>query len=51
MGDRLVITIHLPVAMDKVNTVLRALSDEWPKAVLETGHEDGWHIDVGPDDG
>ena len=44
MADRIVITIHLPAALDDVSHVLNAVAERWPTATVDTNHEDGWWI-------
>jgi hypothetical protein len=50
MGDRITIVIHLPVPVDKFNRVVAAVSASWPEAKLDVNHEEGWRIEVGPDE-
>lgn len=45
--DTIIITIHLPVAMDYVVKVLEVVTDCWPAAELNTHGPGGWRIDVG----
>lgn len=50
MGDRITIIIHLPVAVDDFNHVVHAVAERWPNVMLNTNGEDGWLIEVGPDE-
>lgn len=51
MGDRLVITILLPVDVDDVTHVLNAVADRWPNALVDSSHEEGWHVTVSAEKG
>lgn len=47
--DAVVIRVHLPQPMGKVNELLQVLSQEWPKAKLNFSGERGWEINLEPE--
>jgi hypothetical protein len=51
MGDRLTVIIHLPIEVRDFNRLLTTLADIDPDVLVNTNGEDGWLIEIGPDDG
>ena len=50
MSDRVTIVINLPVTVDDFNRVLKAVGETWPHAMVNNDGENGWLVEVGPDE-
>lgn len=47
MGDRIIITIHLPANIDDIAAMLAKVADIWPNARVDTESDaGGWIIEL-----